>query len=117
VPPRRPRPDGDRDARPHRPDDHAALGIDAADPATIRIVNPLSLDHSVMRRSLLPGLLRVIRDNERQRREDFALFEVGPAHAIGDAGPAERQWLAVAMAGRAVPASWASQPRMPTSRT
>ncbi|MCY7418098.1 MAG: phenylalanine--tRNA ligase subunit beta, partial [Chloroflexi bacterium] len=50
------------------PQDHARLGIAPEDEVTIRAFNPVTLEHSELRRSMLPGLLRVVGDNERQRR-------------------------------------------------
>ncbi|MET0773420.1 MAG: phenylalanine--tRNA ligase subunit beta, partial [Candidatus Limnocylindrales bacterium] len=56
------------------PADHARLGIGPGDPATIVAGNPVTLDHSEMRRSLLPGLLHVLAGNQRLRRTDVAVF-------------------------------------------
>ena len=50
------------------PADHVLLGIAAGDATTVRVANPVSVDRSELRRSLLPGLLRVVAANERQRR-------------------------------------------------
>ncbi|MEP7361445.1 MAG: phenylalanine--tRNA ligase subunit beta [Chloroflexota bacterium] len=77
------------------PADHARLGLAADDPATIRIVNPVTADHSEMRRSMLPGMLGVVVRNERQRRDDLALFEIGNLHEWSDGGPAQSEVLAV----------------------
>ena len=81
------------------PDDHARLGLDAADAATIRAINPVTVDHSELRRSLLPGLLRVLVDNERQRRLDVAIFEHGPVHDRRDGVPHETAMLGVLLTG------------------
>ncbi|HEY8134524.1 MAG TPA: phenylalanine--tRNA ligase subunit beta, partial [Candidatus Limnocylindrales bacterium] len=50
------------------PDDHARLGYGAGDKATIRVENHISIDHSELRRTMLPGLLGVLGRNERQKR-------------------------------------------------
>ena len=89
------------------PDDHAAVGIAADDPATIRAENPLSVDHSQLRRTMLPGMLGVLVRNERQRREDVAIFEIGNLHEWHDAEPAQVTVLAILLAGNLRPASWA----------
>ena len=44
----------------------------------LRLANPLSVDQSVMRRSLWPGLIEVLRGN-RKRQESRALGVEGPA--------------------------------------
>ena len=93
------------------PADHERLGIPAEDPATIRVTNPLSVDHSQLRRSLLPGLARVLVENERQRREDLALFEVGHIHERVGGEPRERPMLGVLLAGDQAGAAWNQPPR------
>lgn len=93
------------------PADHARLGIAPGDPATIVASNPVTLDHSEMRRSLLPGLLHVLADNQRWRRTDVAVFEVGPTHLRSDGVPTETPMLAFVLTGVARPAGWATASR------
>jgi len=81
------------------PQDHAALGLVADDARTIRVENPISADHAELRRSILPGLLRVLASNERQRRMDVAMFEIGEVHEWRDGAPQQSPQLAVLMAG------------------
>jgi len=88
------------------PEDHARLGVASDDPATIRVANPISIEHSQLRRSLLPGLLAVLTENERQRRPDVAIFEVGSTHRLVDGAPEEEAWLGVLLAGAWPPAAW-----------
>jgi phenylalanyl-tRNA synthetase beta chain len=87
------------------PADHARLGHDADDPDTIRAANPVTIDHSELRRSLIPEHLRVIADNERQRNPDIHAFEVGSLHAWLDGQPVERDVLGLILAGRERPVS------------
>ncbi len=56
------------------PDDVTRSGL-ADEPITI--TNPLIADESVLRTSLLPGLLRTISYNESHRNTGVALFEIG----------------------------------------
>ncbi len=93
------------------PEDHARLGLVADDPATIRALNPVTADHAELRRSLLPGLLTVLADAERQRHPDVAVFELGPVHARRDGVPTETPTVAVLLAGASRPATWASGDR------
>jgi len=88
------------------PEDHGRLGLAADDPATIRVSNPVSLEHSQLRRSPLPGLLRVLVENERQRRPDVALFEVGALHRFRAGAPVEELVLGILLAGDWVPGAW-----------
>lgn len=93
------------------PEEHARLGYTADDPAIIRAVNPVTVDHSELRRSMLPGLLRVLADNERQRRDDVAIFEHGVTHARRAGTPRETATVALLLVGDAAPASWATPAR------
>jgi phenylalanyl-tRNA synthetase beta chain len=66
----------------------------------ITITNPLIADESVLRTSLLPGLLRTIAYNESHRSADVALFELGHIFrmpAQPQPLPDEREHLAVAV--------------------
>ena len=89
------------------PLDHARVGFAADDPATIRVANPVTADHSELRRSMLPGMLGVLVRNERQRREDVAIFEIGNLHEWHDAQPSQVTVLAILLAGNLRAASWA----------
>ncbi len=88
------------------PDDHARLGFAPDDPVTIRVANPISADHSQLRRSLLPGLVGVLTENERQRRPDVAVFEIGAVHEFLGADPREETWLGLLLTGAWPPAAW-----------
>ena len=46
------------------------------------VANPLTVEHGLMRTSLLPGLVRNLRTNLAQRRLDVALFEVGRRYLV-----------------------------------
>jgi phenylalanyl-tRNA synthetase beta chain len=77
-------------------DDVDALGYDADDRRrrTMPLQNPLSREESVLRTTLLPGLLRTVRHNVNRQTTDLALFEVGrvflhptPEEPGADGGP------------------------------
>jgi phenylalanyl-tRNA synthetase beta chain len=91
--------------------DHARMGINAADPATIGVANPITADHSQLRRSLLPGLMSALVVNERQRRPDVAIFEVGPVHAYDAHEAGQRDMLGILLAGTWEAADWAGPAR------
>jgi phenylalanyl-tRNA synthetase beta chain len=96
------------------PDDHARLGYGDDDQATIRVENPVSIDHSQMRRTMLPGMLGVLVRNERQRRDDLGFFEIGNLHEWRDGGPSQSLVLGIMLAGGAWPPSWL-EPQRPAS--
>lgn len=60
-------------------DDLAVLGLLREDRRlqTIKLVNPLSKEESVLRTTLLPGLLATARRNVNRQNVDLALFEAG----------------------------------------
>jgi phenylalanyl-tRNA synthetase beta chain len=87
------------------PDDHAALGYAPDDPTTVIAANPVTLDHSQLRRSLIPGHLRVLVENERQRNPDLHAFELGTLHAWRDGQAQEWPVLGVILSGSESPAS------------
>jgi phenylalanyl-tRNA synthetase beta chain len=61
---------------------------------------------------MVPGVLRALVENERQRRTDLALFEVGSTHRWQDGAPAETPTLSLAAVGDAAPASWQQPVRL-----
>jgi phenylalanyl-tRNA synthetase beta chain len=75
----------------------------------ITITNPLIAEESVLRTSLLPGLLKTIAYNESHRNTGVELFEIGhvfrrPTRPQAQALPDEREHLGVALAGQEAPA-------------
>ncbi|HEV2283384.1 MAG TPA: phenylalanine--tRNA ligase subunit beta, partial [bacterium] len=70
--------------------------------AEVRLANPLTAEHAALRRSLLPGLLRVLATNASRRQQDVHVFELGRVwRAARDGGrPEERRAAGIAMMGR-----------------
>lgn len=70
------------------------------------LINPISVDLSVMRPSLLPNLIDAARRNEDRGQADAALFELGPQYA--GAAPEDQAVVAAGVrSGRAAPRHWA----------
>lgn len=88
------------------PRDHEQMAIEDGDGHSIHVTNPVSADHSVLRRSLLPGLVGALAANERVRRPDVALFEIGEAYRVDDGQPDEEQRLAILLSGALWPQAW-----------
>ncbi|HEX2382507.1 MAG TPA: phenylalanine--tRNA ligase subunit beta [Acidimicrobiales bacterium] len=87
------------------PDDLTRAGL-TDEPITI--TNPLIADESVLRTSLLPGLLKTIAYNESHRNAGVALFEIGHVFCRPSEPrplPDEHENLAVAIAGAEAPAA------------
>ncbi|MBT6872734.1 MAG: phenylalanine--tRNA ligase subunit beta [Actinobacteria bacterium] len=69
----------------------------------ITVTNPLVAEESVMRASLRPGLLATLAYNASHRMSGLGIFEVGHVYRQPDQPqplPDEREYLAVALAGR-----------------
>jgi phenylalanyl-tRNA synthetase beta chain len=81
--------------------DEDAPGGDA-----IGVTNPLSRDHSLLRRNLIGSLLDVVAVNLRHGTEDVAVFEIGKGY--GQTAEAPREWwrLGFALTGAAEPPAW-----------
>ncbi|HEY4190037.1 MAG TPA: phenylalanine--tRNA ligase subunit beta [Candidatus Limnocylindrales bacterium] len=79
--------------------------------APIAAANPLSRDHSVLRRNLIGSLLDVVGTNLRRGIDDVAVFEIGKGYAR--AGDDAREWwrLGFALIGSAEAPAWNRAPR------
>ena len=70
----------------------------------VALANPLSGDMDVLRPSLLPGLLTILRHNVSRKNYDVALFEVGRVFTNVNGQPKEHRSVAIALTGqRALP--------------
>jgi len=84
------------------PGDLASCSMRLADDETlVEVMNPMSGEQAVLRRSLLPGLLRSVSFNQRRGVANVHLYEIGTAFvtAPGRKQPKERSVIAGVMAG------------------
>ena len=80
----------------------------------VALANPLSSDMDVLRPSLLPGLLNILRHNISRKNCDVALFEIGRtfgAAPAGGPGHTEERRIAVALTGQRDPLFWSGAER------
>jgi phenylalanyl-tRNA synthetase beta chain len=85
-------------------------GPDAAPP--LYLANPLSEEQALMRTSLLPGLLEMVRRNTLKQNLDLRLFELAKIfvpHPGADL-PQEEEWLVGVMYGHRAEPSWHTPP-------
>jgi phenylalanyl-tRNA synthetase beta chain len=73
--------------------------------------NPLSRERSVMRPSIVPGLLEVLATNASRQMADARIFEVGHVFMPhrdedGDCPAHEELWVGIALTGLRHPRSW-----------
>ena len=106
-------------------EDLARSGRDPSDGGLVRVHNPLSPEHSILRPSMTPSLLAGLAENARRRQPDAWLFDLGKVYWYrpSDAGPRERDaesagtgryeaWeLGIGLAGTAVPPTAGGDPR------
>jgi phenylalanyl-tRNA synthetase beta chain len=94
--------------------DADALRLAAGDPRrrVVPLAHPMSGEMAVMRRSMLPGLLRAVARNQAHQRADGGLFEVGRTYAPREDGLAdERNFLAAVQWGDVAPEGWRTSRR------
>lgn len=80
----------------------------------VELINPLNADQSIMRQSIIPGLLRSVAYNQSRGVKNVQLYEAGSVF-FGHEGrqqPKEKQKLAAVMAGSMADAVWNVDPQM-----
>jgi phenylalanyl-tRNA synthetase beta chain len=85
----------------------ASTDGDIPPPEYVKLLNPIAVDRSVMRRTLLPGLLDAVALNMRHA-DRIAMFEIGPVYIPrpDEELPAEPAMLALALAGPRDVSAW-----------
>lgn len=76
-------------------------GNDHLSDSMIKVLNPTSVEQSVLRTSLLPGLLQVIQHNFAHQNRDVAGFEVGKIHFRDEDQYKEQSVTAIILTGQA----------------
>ena len=72
---------------------------------SLRLINPISADLSIMRPSALPNLLSAAARNQDRGEADIAMFEVGPVF-LGDEPDQQRTAVAAIRHGAVAPREW-----------
>jgi phenylalanyl-tRNA synthetase beta chain len=107
------------------PDDLDRVGLDPSDPELVRLFNPLSPQHSILRPSMAPSVLGALAENARRRRPDAWVFDLGKvyrhpaqpsprdrASETAGTGRYESWEVGIALAGSAAPAAAGDEPRV-----
>lgn len=90
----------------------ARLNLDGLAAGLVRLENPLSENHAVMRPALIPSLVAIASHNVRHGNRNLALFEIGSVYRESGAElPAQSLRLAVLLTGDAAPAHWGTPGR------
>lgn len=78
---------------------------------TVRTLNPISKDQSLLRESLLPGLLKAVSFNQKRKQTDIRFFEMGHVFTTDDKGNfvegiREEEYLGFVISGNWTSADW-----------
>jgi phenylalanyl-tRNA synthetase beta chain len=92
--------------------------LSLAGQSMVKAVNPVSAEMAVLRTSLVPSALRIVKHNKNHGIHDLRLFEIGNIHLLV-AGKApntleayyEEERLLLVLSGHQAPASYGSAPR------
>jgi phenylalanyl-tRNA synthetase beta chain len=77
----------------------------------ISVLQPSSIDLSVLRPSLLPGMLKIIRFNQDRGASDLSVFEIGKIHFKQEREFKERPMAAIVLQGKSAPYNFNPKPR------
>lgn len=78
--------------------------------ATVRVLNPTSIEQSILRTSLLPGLLNVIKYNYAHQISDLSGFEIGRIHFKDKDQYKEQSVVGIIMTGKTHLHHWKHKP-------
>lgn len=81
--------------------------------STVELKNPIGKDFSVLRNSLIPGLLRNTTLNFNQNLNRIALFEFGRIFGSHNGGILEEDYLGISASGEYLKADWYNQKAQP----
>jgi phenylalanyl-tRNA synthetase beta chain len=87
----------------------ASAKLVCAEPVYLQ--NALSADMTVLRPSLLPGLLEALQRNLNRKNGDLAFFEIGRVFGLQKGQLAEERRVAVALTGLRAPGFWSGAER------
>ncbi len=77
----------------------------------IKILNPTSVEQSILRTSLLPSLLQVLKHNSNHQMHDISGFEIGHVHFRDGEQYKEQSVLGLVLCGKAAAPYWADHDR------
>ena len=77
----------------------------------VYVLNPTSVEQSILRTSLFPGLLQVVKHNIDHQKKDIAGFEIGRIHYKDKERYGENLMIALCMSGKSAPAHWDRKPK------
>src|SRR5947208_1478017 len=85
-----------------------------SDSPVVELANPISEEASILRTSMVPGMLNMLAYNLNRGIDNVRLFEVGQVFQAVDRGAAELKSISLGATGSAIAPSW-NQASRPTS--
>ncbi len=79
------------------------------DASLVKVLNPTSIEQSILRTSLLPGLLHVVKHNIDHQMHQIAGFETGKIHFKDGENYKEPSVMGIILTGHANPHQWDTQ--------
>lgn len=76
----------------------------------VHVLNPTSIDQSVLRPSMLPGLLQLVKYNIDHQNHDISGFEIGKIHYKKEDQYKEQSVAGVILSGKSRPHHWEFKP-------
>lgn len=77
----------------------------------VSVMNPTSIEQSILRTSLLPGLLQVVKYNVDHQNHHISGFEIGRIHFKEGNQFKEQSVVGIILSGHAQPANWDVKPK------
>jgi phenylalanyl-tRNA synthetase beta chain len=84
---------------------------DESEPTQIKVLNPTSIEQSLLRTSLLPGLLQVVKYNHDHQNPNISGFELGRVHFKQGDQFKEQSVAGVVLTGKSRPPHWEEKAR------
>lgn len=86
----------------------ASIGLEFTNSkeSLLKTLHSKSEDYSILRASLLPGLLEVIKANLDRKNNNFSAFEIGRIHVQQKEIPVEFPMAAIVLTGKEAPTHW-----------
>ena len=78
--------------------------------AMVKVVNPTSIEQSILRTSLMPGLLQAIKFNYDRQNHDISAFEIGRIHFKKGDQYKEQSMAGIVLMGKSRPQHWERKP-------
>lgn len=78
--------------------------------AIIKVLNPMSIEQSILRTTLLPGLLQLVKYNIDHQNHDISGFEIGRIHFKDGEQYKEESVVGIVLTGKNIPHHWDLEP-------